>query len=382
MKVVLIHNIPTPYVIPLFNAMAQSEEIQLRIIFLSEKDKNRLWEIYHNEIHFSYKILANARCFFWRFNAPIYLNWGLWSELKRFRPDAVCICGYHYVAAWETLLYGFYFKKKTILWAGSTMSSGSFHNSLTDYYKRLVIPRFDAYVTYGTAAQEQILHYGADSKKIIVGCNTVDIQFFASEAEKCRQQMDKGFSDRFPARKILYVGDLVPGKGVYVLIQAFEKISQIRNEDIGLILVGDGPERESLTTYVERRGLKNIFFEKYVQKKDIVKYYTAADVFVLPSFREVWGLVINEAMACGLPVVCSKYAGATRDLVFEGRNGFSFDPNEPGDLVTKILHILEDNTLRKKMAKESLKIISQRDITYYAKSILEAIMLSTKDSRF
>ncbi len=376
----IINNILTPYIIPLFNVLGKLGGIELQVIFLSENDKNRAWEIYQDEIQFSYKILRNFRFFIGRVDAPIYFHRGLWSELRKFRPEAICICGYHYAATWEVLFYSHYFQKRTILWAGSTLSSGSFHNSLTDWYKQLVIPRFDAYITYGTAAQEQILHYGANPEKIVLGCNTVDVKFFMSEAEKFRMQMDKIFLERFPPKNILYVGDLIPRKGIDVLIRAFEKIQLIRDGNTGLIIVGGGPERRNLISYVERHRIRNIFFENFVQKRDIVKYYAAADVFVLPSYKEVWGLVVNEAMSCGLPVVCSRYAGATRDLVVEGKNGFSFDPYDLDELVTKILQILDDDGKRKEMGIESLRIILQRNIDYYANSILQAIMLSVKDT--
>ncbi|GAI76670.1 unnamed protein product, partial [marine sediment metagenome] len=125
--------------------------------------------------------------------------------------------------------------------------------------------------------------------------------------------------------------------------------------------------------YVREHQIKNIFFEGFVQKEDIVKYYKLADVFVLPSFNEVWGLVVNEAMACGLPIISSKLAGVTRDLVKDGINGYSFDPDNIEELTEKLKTILGNNELRNKMRAKSLEIIKDKTPQNYAEKILETV---------
>lgn len=366
----LIQNILTPYSIPVFNYLGRTEDLDFKVIFLAGTESNRRWKIYRDEIEFGYKILKSFCLFIQSKEMPIYFNWGLRKEFEKFRPDAICICGYHYLATIQAL---FYAKLKSIpitLWAGSHLLSGFVKNLLTDFYKRTIIPKFDSYVTYGTGAEEQIIYYGANPEKIVIGCNTVDVEWFMNESKKIGENEIREMKKKYPAKNILYVGEFIERKGAFNLIKAFEKLGR---NDVGLILVGEGREGKKYLEYIKQHGIKNVFFEGFIQKEDIVKYYKSADVFVLPSLNEVWGLVVNEAMACGLPILSSTYAGVTRDLVKDGINGYSFDPNNVSGLVEKIKFILSNDALRRKMEVRSIEIIKDKTPENYAQKILAAV---------
>ena len=248
--------------------------------------------------------------------------------------------------------------------------SGFVKNPLSNLYKKMIIPRFNSYVTYGTAAKKQIIYYGVNSEKTIVGCNTVDIRWFIRKSQEIREYKIKEMKKRYPAKNILYVGNFIAHKGVLNLMKAFQKVNM---DNVGLILVGDGIEKALYLKYIKEHQIKNIFFEGFVQKEDIVKYYKLVDVFVLPSFNEVWGLVVNEAMACGLPVISSKLAGVTQDLVKDGINGYSFDPNNVSELTEKLKFILSNDELRERMRSSSVKIAKDKTAEDYADKILEAV---------
>lgn len=369
-RLILITNIISPYSIPVFNHLGKTENLDFEVIFLAETEINRKWKICRKEINFNYKILKNI-CFFIRSKEmPIYFNLGLWRKLRKFKPDAICVCGYHYLATIEALIYAKLVHIPITLRAGSHLLSGFVKNPLTNLYKKMIIPKFDSYVTYGTAAKEQVIHYGAKPEKIIVGCNTVDVEWFMN---KCKEIQDNEISlmrKKYPSKNILYVGELIERKAVINLITAFEKMDM---DNIGLILVGKGKEKDKYLKYIREHNIKNVFFEGFVQKEDIVKYYKFADVFVLPSFNEVWGLVVNEAMSCGLPVISSTWAGVTRDLIKDEENGFIFNPNDIGELAKKLKFIMNNSELRKKMGANSLKIIKDKTPQKYAEKILEAV---------
>jgi glycosyltransferase involved in cell wall biosynthesis len=369
-KVLLIHNIVSPCLIPVFNHLAKVKDIDFKIIFLASTDSNRAWNIPIKDIEFNYKILKNLHFYIQSKELPLYFHWGLWSELREFKPDIVCMCGYQFFAAIEALIYAKISRVPITLWAGSHLLSGHIKNCLTDFYKSFFIPKFSTYITYGTACREQLINYGANPDKIIVGCNTVDIKWFMKKSQEISEEQIKELKKSYCNKNILYVGEFVERKGVINLIKAFEKLNQ---NDIGLVLVGKGKEKDKYIKYININRIKNVFIENFVQKDEIVKYYRLADIFVLPSFNEVWGLVVNEAMACGLPVISSIFAGATRDLVKEGINGFSFDPYNIDDLANKIINLLNDDKKREQMGKSSIDII--RDITpaKYAQDILSAI---------
>ena len=371
-KLILIMNIISPYRIPVFNHLAKDGDRDFMVIFLAGTEGSRHWKIYKEEIKFDYKILKNLHFYIQSKEMPIYFNRGLWGELKKFRPEAICVCGYHYLVTVEALIYAKLTGTKITLWAGSHLLSGFLKNPLTDFYKKMIIPRFDFYITYGAAAKQQIIHYGADPGKIIVGCNTVDIEWFMNKCKEIRNNEISQMRKKYPSKNILYVGEFIERKAVINLIAAFEKLGI---DNVGLILVGKGKEKDKYSKYIKGHNVKNVFFEGFVQKEDIVKYYKLTDVFVLPSFNEVWGLVVNEAMACGIPVISSKYAGVTRDLVQDGVNGYSFHPANIDELTQRLRELMLDDEKRIQMGKKSLEIIRNKTPQRYAESILKAVNL-------
>ncbi len=370
MKILFITNIISPYRIPVFNHIAKTKNVDFKVVFLAETEKNRNWKIYKEKVEFDYKVLKSCCLFIQSKEMPIYMTWGLWKELKRFKPEAICICGYQYLATLESLIYAKLKHVPIILWAGSHLVSGSIKNRLAQFYKKVIIPRFDYYVTYGTAASEQIAHYGADPNKIVTGCNTSDVEWFRNECEQIKADEISKMKERYPSRNILYVGEFVSRKNVINLIKAFANLCM---KDVGLILVGKGEEKDGYLQYIKEHNIENVFFEGFIQKEEIVKYYKMSDVFVLPSLNEVWGLVVNEAMACGLPVISSICAGASKDIVIDKVNGYHFDPNNICELTEKLRLVISDKDLREKMGVKSLEIIKDKTPQKYASKMLQAI---------
>jgi glycosyltransferase involved in cell wall biosynthesis len=369
-RVCLIINIISPYRISLFNHL--SRMMELKVIFLAESEENRNWKVCWDEIEFDYTVLKGGNLFIKRFEIPLYLNFGLFKELRRYNPDSVVICGYHYPATWLSILYARHYKKKIILWAGSHLQSGFLKNRLTDLYKKMIIPCFDSYVTYGTAAKEQIVYYGADERKISIGCNTVDVNSLISKSKGLDRSVTEKLRNSFSNQNILYVGSFIPRKGVMQLIKVFELL---RNEveDVGLILVGDGPDKESYRAYIRENNIQDVYFPGFVQKEEIVKYFLLSDCLVLPSYKEVWGLVVNEAMACGVPTVVSKYCGSSYDLIKDGENGYVIDPEDIVFFKRRLKDIISDSQLRSLFRERSLELISTRGLEQYAGNILEAV---------
>jgi len=129
-----------------------------------------------------------------------------------------------------------------------------------------------------------------------------------------------------------------------------------QKRDVGLVVVGDGRERSSLTHL--SRGLKEVVFTGNIKYRDLPDYYALADMLVLPSREEVWGLVVNEAMACGTPILCSSNAGCSRDLVKDSVNGFVFQPGDVNTLAQRIEELASNEELRGSFGSSSQQIIA------------------------
>jgi len=161
---------------------------------------------------------------------------------------------------------------------------------------------------------------------------------------------------------VLFVGRITNQKGLEYLIQAFAQLSK-ETKNIGLLIVGDGPERKRLETLCRDMKLDNVFFVGFVARQHIAPYFLLSDVFVLPSVRtkthEEWGLVVNEAMSLGKPVVVTSTVGCAYELVKDGLNGFIVPERTADALYNAIKRLVVDDELRMRVGKAAKKTITE-----------------------
>ena len=142
------------------------------------------------------------------------------------------------------------------------------------------------------------------------------------------------------------------------------------NHPCRLVLVGAGPDEGALKKLAQDLGVSaQVLFTGYVTPEEIPQYYAAADLFVLPSYSDVWGLVVNEAMVAGLPVIVTRDVGAAEDLVEHGGNGFIVDAKDSSALAKALASLLENQPLRKTMGNASYSRIMTNDMDSRGTSI-------------
>lgn len=184
----------------------------------------------------------------------------------------------------------------------------------------------------GTLQEENLTYYGIPQERCFVMPMCVDCGRLLAEGERLpdketlKAQLGLAGKDVF-----LFVGRLEEVKNVPVLLRAFAAY-QKENPNGVLLIVGDGTQTEALKEMTAQLGLENVVYAGYVVFPGLVAYYKMADVFVLPSGYEPWGLVINEAQAFDLPVVVSSKVGCREDLVIPSKNGYVFEDNNDVDL--------------------------------------------------
>ena len=155
----------------------------------------------------------------------------------------------------------------------------------------------------------------------------------------------------------LFVARLIGAKDPACLLEA-QAILEARGVAPWLVLVGDGPEAKTLRDFALARSLSRVVFAGSRQPRDLPPIYAAADLFVLPSRHEPWGVVVNEAMAAGLPVVLSDRVGAAADLLVDGENGLLVPSGDPARLAAAIGEIVGDAALRARMGARSRRIVA------------------------
>jgi len=176
---------------------------------------------------------------------------------------------------------------------------------------------------------------------------------------------------------IVYVGRLTDRKGVFDLLAAFSLLKK-EQADATLLLVGTGMDEALLKERTSKEGIPDVVFAGFIDYDQLPKYLGISDLFVLPSYDDVWGLVLNEAMACGLPVITTNKTGASADLVKDGVNGFVVKEKTPRELCDAMRKIVGDDALRRTMAESSRRIISNFDLHNTAQGVQKAISYATR----
>ncbi|WP_133300205.1 glycosyltransferase [Mucilaginibacter terrenus] len=172
---------------------------------------------------------------------------------------------------------------------------------------------------------------------------------------------------------IICVARLVPIKNLTGLLTAWQ-IVEGENTGYQLLIVGDGPERENLSQKIKDLQLQTVQLKKAIPNTQLPQYLQSASAFVLPSFSETWGLVVNEAMAAGLPVLLSKTINATEDLLQEGINGYSFNAFDIQDIARSILKfVTAEQSLKVSMSRKSLEIIDTMSYSNMEYNLIDAL---------
>jgi glycosyltransferase involved in cell wall biosynthesis len=324
-KLVIITEIIAPYRIPIFNALARENGIDLHVIFLAETDSTqRDWIVYKEEIAFSCEVLPN-----WGTRVAghyLLLNWGIERALRLAAPDVVLCGGYNYVASWCGLRWAKNNSAQFLLWVESTNRDHRSGRLWVELLKKKFLQRCDGFVVPGRASLDYLRNYGLQENAIFIAPNAVDNQLFRRCAETARNEADIYRSSLcLPPRYFLFCGRLVREKGVFELLEAYQRLVTEIQESVSLVFVGDGRDRSELAMRAGRTAPGKVLFPGFAQRHDLAAYYALSDALVFPTHTDPWGLVVNEAMACGIPVICSDAAGCAPDLVVDHQNGIRVD---------------------------------------------------------
>ena len=233
-------------------------------------------------------------------------------HLLRFRPDAVISneIGFRTLIA---LAYGALFRKPVWVWWGGTLHTERNTGLLRKAVRKIVSLWIDRWISYGQSSTEFLVHLGVRRECILELQNAVDEQRFREDTEPAWMIQ--------PRPVLLHAGQFIERKGIGSLLKA-AAVLQNEGLEFSLLLVGSGRDKQLLEERVKQMGLKNVHFQPAQNPDRMPSVYRSADVLVFPTLEDVWGLVANEAILSGVPVLCSKYAGCAKEL-FLPENIFS-----------------------------------------------------------
>lgn len=255
----------------------------------------------------------------------------LWRALQHLNPRTVLVPGYYTLPALAAAVWAKAHRRQSVLMTESTAADHLRTGWKERLKSRLIRALFDWAVTGGAAHRRYLEQLNFPMHRV-VGCyDVVDNAFFEGEAHELRMQRQA--SPVIAQKYFLYVGRLSSEKNVDGLLQGWVEYRR-GGGTWPLVLVGGGPEETMLRRTAELSGFAaDVHFAGHKGFRELPTYYASAGCFVLPSKREPWGLVVNEALASSLPVIVSARCGCAEDLVESGANGFVFDPDDKNQLV-------------------------------------------------
>ena len=306
---------------------------------------------------------------------PSEMHDGVTRALDRLLPDAVAITSYSFPDARASLAWCRRERRTAVLMSASREEDAP-RIGWRERFKSLLVRQYDAALVGGTTHRAYLETLGFPKNRIFSGYNAVDNAYFRQGAEAARA--DPAAYHYLPGLDVqapffLTVNRLLAIKNLDGLLLAY---ARYRRRTSGcpwrLVLLGDGPERPRLGTLVEWEQIGDVVFAGFQQVDVLPAYYGLAGAFVHPTYKDTWALVVNEAMAAGLPVLVSTGAGCAQDLVRDGENGYRFDPRDTEDLADK-MHRLATSADLARMGQRSQEVIAAWSPQRFAEELWQAV---------
>lgn len=350
-KMVFLHNIIYPIRDPFFKILSKRAKFDIKVLFLTETSYNRKWKVRDKDLRgypsrvlksFQYKS-KDQDGFEHAINPFVFI------DFFKEKPDILVSFGWANMTNMIFILFCILTKRTYYIWCESTLNEYSWKRRLMRPIIRFLINNSDACIVPGTRSKEYIRSF-VKKKKIIKIPNSIDNQVFKRVGREVKKK---------EKLVILYVGRFEKIKGIEYLLKATQLLNEKYPGGFRLQLVGYGRQERELLEYIKSNNLDYADMIGYIPREKLPAIYKNADIFVLPSLREPWGFVVNEAMAAGLPVVVSEKVGCSVDLVKDGKNGFIYPASDTRTLFVHLEKLLKNREMRRRMGKRSENYISK-----------------------
>lgn len=306
---------------------------------------------------------------------------GVRETLTRTQPDVVAINSYSFADARAGLGWCIDFDRRAILMTDSRREDAA-RVPWRERLKAELVACYDTALVAGSPHRDYLVELGFATDRIFEGYDVVDNDFFRRGAEEARKTRT-GFKDlpglADPAPFFLAAGRMIARKDYPTLLSAYSNYRDQARDPWRLVIIGDGMLRQQLQEMTEDRHIPGITFAGVQPYEAMPVYYGLAEAFIHTAEADQWGLVINEAMAAGLPVIVSDGTGCVEDLVVNGKSGFVFRSGDVVALASLMLRLSREAGLRAEMASESQRIIGAWGPERFAMSMIRAAECALRD---
>lgn len=355
---------------PLFNRLAADERVAVKVFLGATSEPDRQWP-WPTDVAFDYEVGSLLTVPRRGGRKPAYVAPGIALKLASFRPDVVVAGGLALglVGCLSSQLTGARF----YVWLDATMESDfaespAWNRSL----RRRLVCAADGCIASSTLAAEYLRLMGVPADRVHLSLLSVDVERLSRQIAEERESSRAEWSSPNAPTRLLYVGQMKGYKGVDLLVRAYRELMR-RHANCELVCVGDGPLRSRVAGLSGFHPDWRIQVLGHLQPGELPRVWARADVFCLFSRAEAYGAVVAEALAAGLPIVCSEHAGASRDLVIEGENGHVVDPFDTLVCADVLRRLVLDGDTRARMGRRSLQLSSLCSSESGAESFMSAV---------
>ena len=382
-KIIFLNTHPIQYFAPMYQQIAEAKAFDFEVWYctrhgLNEEEDRQFsrvvqWDIPILEGYPSRFLKNHAR------QPSIYSRWGIlnlgiFREIFRLpHKSAVVVAGWNNFTFLAAVLACKLSGHDVFIRGDNPFNKEKFRKGFVSGLQRkllqhILFPLIDRFLYIGEQNKRFYERYGVKKPKLTYTPFAVDNRRFSGQAAALSNhkrviKQELGL----PADKkiILFTGKFIPVKRPLDLVDAFRQIAD--NANAVLVMVGDGELKREIVAKIAGYGLRDaVHLPGFVNQSEIARYYAAADVLVLCSVRESWGLSVNEAMNFGLPIIVSDMVGCGDNLVREGINGFVFPVGDIAQLAEKLRYVLQNDHWRLQAGTVSQHLVAEHD---YATSI-------------
>ena len=352
-RVTFVSPEPTPYRSPLLDRVAASGEIDLTVVYAAQTVAGRTWKVepLHRAVFLDGLKMPGLRRVF-RHDYP--LTPGLWRALRQAKPECVVVSGWSTFASQAAISWCRARRVPYVLLVEShdVGPKPGWRRRVKETVVPRLVKRAASILVTGSLARDSMVALGAPPERIRVFANTIDVARYGERADRLagrRPELREGLGLSEDDVAVVAVARLAPEKGIDVLLRA------AASAGLPVVVVGEGPERSDLERLAQEAGVRATFTGDRPWET-IVETYVAGDVFALLSRHEPWGVVVNEAAACGLPLVLSDRVGAARDLLRPGENGLLVPADDADAAAGALRRVAGAPELRRRMGARSREL--------------------------
>jgi glycosyltransferase involved in cell wall biosynthesis len=355
-KVVFWNLSVSHYIVGRFNAVVRRANLQFEVWFTHAWLADRSWAVNPAEWEFPARVIPQRPLFGRPLQVPV-------AELRETQP-ALLVAGYS-TASWALGMFAARaMGTRTAFRVLPTYSTWFPRSRGKEMAKHFLFRAADGVKVSGVDGAAFARRYGMSNDRIVKVTQSIDVEHYA-RACSLNPAARAQARTRLGLRRcvFVYVGRLWSGKGLDFLFEAYREVRR-QVADVSLLIVGDGVDEGRYRAMA--REMPDVVFAGFVQPRDMPEYYASADVMVFPTLGDPHGLVVEEAMAAGLPVICTESAGDIRNRLPDGKAGYVVAPANPSVMAERMLVLARDCAMRAKFAREAGQIVRDRNHERYA----------------